>query len=445
MRVLFQIRPNHESQKGGDTIHAVRTAEELRALGVEADVSGSLAPDLSGFDLVHLFNTELIEPTFRHTLRARAAGVPIVLTPIYWRPPLEDLRYAEIDRANLRRRNEAMRAIAFGLADALLPSSQAEAERIAEQFTTPEQVEAVPVGVDTDYAAGDSKRFCRRHRLPERGFVLCAARTEERKNQLRLIEACAPLGIPLVLAGAEYEDRQGYADACRALAERAGADVRFLGDLGSADTSDALAAARVHALPSLWETVGLASLEAAMAGCNVVSTDRCGVREYLGELAWYCDPESVESIRQAVAAAWETPLDERLREHVSTFTWRRAAERTLVEYEAVLRRREAPEVDWRETLSPEQYVEHLESLVQLQLETIALRDGHYAGLRNHAEHLAEHAQRLEEELGKSRETHYAFVREQSGRAVEPAHRLRERLTGLRSELGRRAAARLGRR
>ena len=51
-------------------MHAVRTAEELREIGVEADVSGGLAPGLSAYDVVHLFNTELIEPTFRHTLRA---------------------------------------------------------------------------------------------------------------------------------------------------------------------------------------------------------------------------------------------------------------------------------------------------------------------------------------------------------------------------------------
>ena len=99
MRAVFQIRPNHEEQSGGDTVHAVRTAEELRALGVDTVVSGELVPDLSGCDLVHLFNTELIEPTFRHSLRARAAGVPIVLTPIYWRPPLEDESFAEVDRA----------------------------------------------------------------------------------------------------------------------------------------------------------------------------------------------------------------------------------------------------------------------------------------------------------------------------------------------------------
>jgi glycosyltransferase involved in cell wall biosynthesis len=402
MRVLFQIRPSHEQHAGGDTFHATRTVEELRELGVEVEVSGSLGADLSGFDLVHLFNTELIEPTFRHCLRARAAGVPIVLTPIFWRPPLEDIRFAEVDRASLRRRDAVMRDVAFGLADALLPNSQAELDGIASQFSPlPALARVVPVGVDLEYGDGDGEGFCSRHGLPLRGFVLCAARLEERKNQARLIEACAPLGVPLVLAGAEYEDRAPYATACRETVERTGVDVRFLGHLSPEEMADAYAAARVHALPSIWETVGLTSLEAAVAGCNVVSTERCGVGEYLGELAWHCDPQSVDSIRGAVEAALAAPPDDRLREQVAAFTWARAAVDTRAVYREVIdERASSPGEEWRAALSPEQYIEHLESLIQLQLETIALRDGHYANAREQAERAVEYAQSLEAERGR---------------------------------------------
>jgi glycosyltransferase involved in cell wall biosynthesis len=400
VRVLFQIRPNFTEQEGGDTVHAVRTAEELSELGVDTEISGSLAPDLTSFDLVHLFNTELVEPTFRHTLRARAGGHPIVLTPIFWRPPLEDDSFAEADRANLRQRDWVMRRVALGLADALLPPSNAELEVISSHFSTlPRAIDIVPVGVDESFAGGDGERFCGRHALPLHGFILCVGRREERKNQLRLIEACAPLGVPLVLIGAEYEDRLGYAAACRDLAEQLDVDVRFLSYLDRAEVVDAYAAARVHALPSIWETIGLVSLEAALAGCKVVSTRNSGVREYLGELAWYCDPESVESIHDAVAAAFAAPLDDRLSSHVAErFTWRHAAEKTLGVYEAVMSESTTNSTEsWRAALTPEQYIEHLESLVQLQLETIALRDGHYANAREQAERAVEYAQSLEAE------------------------------------------------
>ncbi len=417
MRILFQMRHDFEENVGDDTVQAVWTAQELRGLGVDADVSGSLAPDLSSYDLVHLFDPELPEPTFRHSLRARAGGHPIVLTPMFWPPSSEDESLEDVDRANQRQRDWAMRRIAFGLADALVPPSQAGLEVIATHFSTlPRAIEIVPVGVDETYATGDGERFCRGHGLPLRGFVLCVGRREERKNQLRLIEACAPLGAPLVLIGDRDEDDLGYSAACRDLAERAGTDVRFLSYASSEEIGDAYAAARVHVLPSVWESVGLVSLEAALGGCSVVSTRNCGVGEYLGELAWYCDPESVESIHDAVAAAFAAPLDDRRRNHVAQrFTWRQAAEKTRAAYEAVVSERSTDPVEesWRAALSPEQYIEHLESLIQLQLETIALRDGHYAHAREQAERASEYAQSLEAERAQRDEYVKSLEQERS--------------------------------
>ena len=323
-----------------------------------------------------------------------------MLTPIFWRPPLEDDSFAAIDRANLARRDEVMRHAVFGVVDALTPPSQAELDGILARYpASPLTRTVVPVGVDPAYRTGDGQRFCVRYGLPLRGFVLCVGRIEERKNQLRLIEACATLDVPVVLIGAVYDDRQEYDTDCRALAERLGADVRFLSFLTTEEVVDAYAAARVHVLPSLWETIGLSSLEAAAAGCGVVSTSNCGVREYLGDDAWYCDPESVESIRAAVEAAVVAPVTDALGSRVTAdFGWARAAETLVPVYEAVMRRagdRSGIEPEWRASLTPEQYIDHLESLIQLQLETIALRDGHDAAVRESAETAIEYAQSLE--------------------------------------------------
>ena len=62
-------------------------------------------------------------------------------------------------------------------------------------------------------------------------------------------------------------------------------------------------ASKVHALPSWSETTGLVSLEAALCGCNIVTTDRGYTRDYFGDMAWYCDPYDNRSIRRAVEAA----------------------------------------------------------------------------------------------------------------------------------------------
>lgn len=419
MRVLVQIRPNHIEQEGGDTIHALRTAEELERLSVDVDVSGSVAPDLDSYDLVHLFNTEIVEPTFRHALRARSSSVPIVLSPVFWRgDPVHDGSFAPADLENLRRREWAMRAIVYGLADVLVPNSRAEAEIVAARFpVSSESVFVAPLGVDPAFAHGEAERFSTAHSLPARGFVLCAARIEPRKNQHRLIEACAALHVPLVLAGAVYDDRKAYADECMALASEAGAEVRFLPHLGASELADAYAAARVHALPSLWESVGLSSVEAALAGCAVVSTVDCGVDEYLGDHAWYCDPTSSEAIRDAVLAAWESSPSDALRAAAERATWTESARVTLAAYEAAMERSKAE--DWTAPLGKDALIEHLEALVQLQLETIALRDAHYADVRRSADEAIRYAQSLEEERVRL-ETYARSLEEERARLEEHA-------------------------
>jgi hypothetical protein len=113
--------------------------------------------------------------------------------------------------------------------------------------------------------------------------------------------------------------------------------VTFIESLPQEELASAYAAAKVHALPGWFETPGLSTLEAAAAGCNVVSTDRGLAREYLGEMAWYCDPRSLESIRAAVVAAYEGPRSQALREHVrERYGWKTAAERTLEGYRLAL-------------------------------------------------------------------------------------------------------------
>jgi glycosyltransferase involved in cell wall biosynthesis len=106
-------------------------------------------------------------------------------------------------------------------------------------------------------------------------------------------------------------------------------------------TDDALyaayASAKVHVLPSYFETTGLSSLEASVMGCNVVVTDRGDTREYFGDEAWYCEPDRPESIRAAVDAAYKAPFRESLRTRIlRDFTWTRAAEETFRAYKEAL-------------------------------------------------------------------------------------------------------------
>ena len=392
MRVLLQIRPDYLDRPGGDATQARRTAEELRALGIEAELRGGVAPDLAGYDLVHIFNTQEIDDAVRQAIRARSWGLPVVLSPIYWQPaaftigqPTNSAPTPADDPVARARR--ALQRLTLGAARLLLPNSEAEAAQIASAFPgLHAAVRVVPNAVDPRFAAGDGARFCARYGIAARGFVLCAGRKEALKNQLGLIRACAELDLPLVLAGQETAAAANYLAACRAAADASPAPVLFLPDLPADELADAYAAARVHVQASFYETVGLSSLEAALGGANVVVTANSGAHEYLGDTAWYCDPTAPDSLFEALAAAWSAPLQAGAGGDLAErYSWRRAAEVTTRGYEEVLRMAEpAAATRWLPDLPTEDYIAHLEELLQLQLEATAFRDQQYGALQ--AEH-----------------------------------------------------------
>ena len=86
-----------------------------------------------------------------------------------------------------------------------------------------------------------------------------------------------------------------------------------------------------------YETPGLASLEAALCGCTLVVTPGGCTREYFEDEAEYCEPDDVDSIRQAVKAAHQNAPNNALAERIAReCTWERAAECTLKGYELAL-------------------------------------------------------------------------------------------------------------
>jgi glycosyltransferase involved in cell wall biosynthesis len=97
------------------------------------------------------------------------------------------------------------------------------------------------------------------------------------------------------------------------------------------------AACKVHALVSWMETAGMASLEAAAMGANIVITDKGDTRDYFGDLAYYCSPDSVASIREAVLRAHRAPRSTLLQERVlNNYTWTHAAQATFAVYRDVM-------------------------------------------------------------------------------------------------------------
>ena len=371
LRVLCLIRPDYLTRPGGDAIHARALVAALREQGCDITLSGDLRPDLADYDLVHIFNTAGVESPLAQALWARRCGRPAVLSPIYhWHLP----RYRHIawnwrgdaaTEAAMVALERVQQRLLLRLVAPILPSSQPEADALTADFPDLKApLRVVHHGIDGRFAGGDGAHFCSVYELPPRGFVLCVGRKEERKNAIAAIAACRDLGLPLVLIGHEPEGAADYLARCRELAAGADPPVRFLTHLDPSIVADAYAAARVHVLPSFFEVAELVSLEAALGGCNIVATANGGMREYLGDAAWYCDPDSAASVKAAVAAAWAAPLRPEVGPALAErFTWERAARATLDVYQEAL---QMPAAE-RDALFPEaDYARYLEDLAEAQ-------------------------------------------------------------------------------
>ena len=216
-------------------------------------------------------------------------------------------------------------------ADMLLPNSQGEANSLERDAHIKTDYRVVPNGVDpARYSPGEGS-------FEARTTVLYAGRVEPHKNQLGLLEALRGTGLKVVLAYVPHRDHAAYLKHCE---EAAAGWAELVEDPTPAQLLALYRSARVHVLPSWFETTGLVSLEAGLSGCNVVSTNRGHAREYLGDFAWYCDPADPASIRAAVQDAWNSPERAGLRERILTsYTWEHVARATLEAYEEVLARR----------------------------------------------------------------------------------------------------------
>jgi len=328
---------------GGGENQLVQTGRHLDDMGLNIRLFSPWLDRLEDARLLHLFG--MSREGLELARVARARQVPIALSPICWFEPRaiaalapDPVRRAwDLAKWGVKRvapRVPGWRRTLLKLADVVLPNSEAEATQLTRIFSLDaSRIRVVPNGVSSTFAYASPDTF--REEYGAGDFVLYAGRIEPRKNVLGLVEAIAALGLKLVVIGSVPPGQEGYADACR----RAGDGlVRWMGRMDHDDPRlvSAFAAARVFALPSWFETPGLAALEAALAGCAVVVTPYGCTREYFGDRVEYARPDRPTEIARALIRAWEQGADPRLAAHVgSRFLWSEVAQRTAEVYDQI--------------------------------------------------------------------------------------------------------------
>jgi glycosyltransferase involved in cell wall biosynthesis len=328
---------------GGGEIQLVQTGRHLEALGTRVRLYSPWTDRLESARLLHLFG--MSREGLELARVAKARGVPVVLSPICW---YERRALAALERKPARRLASlgamALRSVAPGIpswrrellgrADVVLPNSRAEANQLARLFgVESRRIRIIPNGVNPALGSASPEHF--HERWGDEPFILSVGRIEPRKNTLGLIRATQPLGLRLVIIGEAPPGFDGYEQECR----RAGGErAIWLGRLDHDDPllAAAYAAARVFALPSWFETPGLAALEAGLVGCSIVITPFGSTREYFGGLVDYARPNCLAEIGEAVLKAWSLGPDPRLPRLIATqYVWPKVAELTAEVYDQV--------------------------------------------------------------------------------------------------------------
>ncbi|MCC3152803.1 glycosyltransferase family 4 protein [Hymenobacter sp. BT770] len=360
MKVLMIARSTHFSAPGGDSTQIEMTAKYLRELGVEVDLKlSNQAIAYEDYDLLHFFNIIRPDDILPH---AQATAVPFVISTIfvdyseYERKcrtgPLrvlnmvlnrDQLEYAKA-LARAVKNGDAIKSRYFLLhgqrksvqhlasrAAMLLPNSHHEYQRLTAAYQVDKRYQKVVNAIDPSlFGEGvvANPAF--------EGHVLCVGRIEGLKNQLNLIQAVLGTSLQLTIVGKPAPNHMAYYEQCQRLAQNA-PNVQFIPHMDHRTLAGLYKAAKVHVLPSWFETTGLSSLEAGALGCNLVVTRKGDTEEYFGDMAYYCEPDDVESIRGALLQAHTEPVNARLKDHIfSHYTWQDTAAQTLAAYQQVL-------------------------------------------------------------------------------------------------------------
>lgn len=259
--------------------------------------------DYSEYDVCHVFmaNADVI-----NLVHDMAGKLPIVVSPIIDRYganwPLRLVaflgRVVPGIYTNLGKCQEICR-----IADAIVARSEDEVNRVEEGLgiigKTIRVLSPLPLPPQTPAEVSVGKS--------ERAVLFLGDMGNPRKNVFRLVSAFSGVkGGHLYLAGKLPEGGAGV-NLQKMCAENP--NIHILGPQTEAEKIQILQDCSAFVLPSLIEGIGLAAVEAGAMGKTVAVTENGGAKDYFGENAYYLNPFSKSSIRDAISRVLLSPIN----------------------------------------------------------------------------------------------------------------------------------------
>ena len=361
MKILMISRATLFLQPGGDTIQLTKTAEHINLgtheHGFHVDIkTADQNIDFSKYDLLHFFNISRPSDYLGAIYKSK---LPYVISTIF-------VDYSEVEKNHFKasrrilskifstdkieyfktisrflKKQEKITSYRYFLlgqknsiktilkkAKVLMPNSKSEYNRLFESYGINQDYIVVPNGIDTEVFK--KKPIIDNKYKKFKNSIISVGQLTPVKNHINLIMALNNTEHQLFIIGSPSLNAKNYFNKCLNIASK---NINFIEKLSQEDLSIIYSLAKVHVLPSWFETTGLVSLEAAYSGCNIVITNRGDQVEYFEDNAFYCEPDNVESIKNAIERALKTKPNDELKNKILTqYNWHNAALKTIKAY-----------------------------------------------------------------------------------------------------------------
>ncbi len=229
--------------------------------------------------------------------------------------------------------------------DLVIAVSQTTKQDAVEILKIPEKkIRVIYEAADPFYFPRDSDRISEtKEKFKIQGdYFLCVGTREPRKNIDRAIMAFAQLpkefhDFSLVIAG-----KYGWGDEnqiSNIKYQKLDSRVKILGYTEKEDLAALYSGAKAFVYPSLYEGFGLPIIEAMACGAPVITSNIGSMKEIAGGTAFLCNPESLESIAEAMVKITKEDrkdLEAKSLRKAGGFSWDKTALQTLEAYHSLL-------------------------------------------------------------------------------------------------------------
>jgi glycosyltransferase involved in cell wall biosynthesis len=286
MNFRYLISTPFAVNPGGTTQHGKALIEEIAKQGYEIKPLDFVATKID-FDVLLVVSFSYHNPDMLE--KYREAGVKIVLVPIFDRtkPKWTFTVYKTFEKTPIRTLFNIRKRI-LDSAHIIMCGCEEEKTELTECFGTDNsKIKVNHLGInslllDLDKSVSE-ELFYNKYGIKD--FVIfAAAEINKRKNQLALVKALEGTDIKVVLTGCNKILVEGF----QAVVD-SNPNILCLGSISYEELVSAYKCAKVSVSLSSSETAGLALLESAYFGCNIVASKIPSFVEYIGGTAVFLE------------------------------------------------------------------------------------------------------------------------------------------------------------